>query len=128
MLSRPGLASAFGRRRRRRPVRRWVMRDVHRADVIGSLLRPAELRDARRARHTATLSQAEFKRIEDRAVDEAIELQEAVGLEVVTDGEMRRGSFIGTLIEVIDGLEPVPAPPVRWHGPQADEDIRIANC
>jgi 5-methyltetrahydropteroyltriglutamate--homocysteine methyltransferase len=104
------------------------MTAVHRAEVIGSLLRPAALRDARRARHTGALSPQEFKRIEDGAVDGAIELQEAVGLEVVTDGEMRRGSFVGTLIEVIDGLEQVPAPPVRWHSPQADEDIRIANC
>ena len=36
------------------------------------------------------MTQTEFKSIEDRAVDEAIELQENAGVEVVTDGEMRR--------------------------------------
>jgi 5-methyltetrahydropteroyltriglutamate--homocysteine methyltransferase len=67
---------------------------VH-TDVIGSLLRPQELLHARDQIATGKLSQTEFKRIEDQAVDEAVRLQEDVGLEVVTDGEMRRLSFQG---------------------------------
>lgn len=78
----------------------------YRAEVVGSLLRPAWLKDARLARERGELAAAEFKRIEDRAVDAAIAQQEAVGLDVITDGELRRATFIGPLIEVIDGLGP----------------------
>ena len=48
---------------------------------------------------------AEFKRIEDRAVDEAIALQEAAGLDVVTDGEMRRYAFYGHLVDALEGFD-----------------------
>jgi 5-methyltetrahydropteroyltriglutamate--homocysteine methyltransferase len=64
-----------------------------RADVVGSLLRPPELLEARRRYAEGSIPAAEFKRAEDRAVDEAIALQERAGLAVVTDGEMRRESF-----------------------------------
>ena len=62
-------------------------------DVVGSLLRPPELLRARGEVAADKITQATFKAIEDRAVDQAVALQEAVGLEVVTDGEMRRLSF-----------------------------------
>ena len=74
------------------------------ADVVGSLLRPAELREARDDWLAVRLSHARFKSIEDRAVDEAVSLQEAAGLEVVTDGEMRRLSFQSQLTEAVDGF------------------------
>ncbi len=64
-----------------------------RADTVGSLLRPPKLKAARERHVAGDISAAEFKRIEDRAVDEAVRLQEEAGLEVVTDGEMRRVSF-----------------------------------
>jgi methionine synthase II (cobalamin-independent) len=76
-----------------------------RSDVVGSLLRPEYLKDARERRERGDLTAAEFKRIEDRAVDEAIALQEACGLEVVTDGEMRRYAFFGHLIESLEGFD-----------------------
>ncbi len=64
-----------------------------RTDVVGSLLRPPELLKAREELATGKISRSAFKRIEDAAVDGAIALQERAGLEVVTDGEMRRLSF-----------------------------------
>jgi 5-methyltetrahydropteroyltriglutamate--homocysteine methyltransferase len=76
-----------------------------RSDVVGSLLRPAYLLEARAALESGRLSPGEFKRLEDRAVDEAVALQEAAGLEVVTDGEMRRYAFFGHLIEALDGFD-----------------------
>jgi 5-methyltetrahydropteroyltriglutamate--homocysteine methyltransferase len=78
---------------------------THRSDVVGSLLRPAYLAEARRDAECSRLGPAEFKRLEDRAVDEAVELQEAAGLDVVTDGEMRRYAFFGHLIEALDGFD-----------------------
>ena len=62
-------------------------------DVVGSLLRPVALRKARCDWVAGRLSHAQFKFIEDRAVDEAVSLQESAGLDIVTDGEMRRLSF-----------------------------------
>ncbi len=76
-----------------------------RADVIGSLLRPPYLRDARERVERGELGQAEFKRIEDRAVDDAVALQEAAGLDVITDGEMRRYAFFGHLVEALEGFD-----------------------
>ncbi|HEY1597055.1 MAG TPA: cobalamin-independent methionine synthase II family protein [Thermoleophilaceae bacterium] len=87
-----------------------------RAEPIGSLLRPQELKDAREAHEAGRLDPAEFKRIEDEAAAAAIALQERAGMEVVNDGEMRRGHFMGSLTEAIDGLGDVPAAPHQWHG------------
>jgi 5-methyltetrahydropteroyltriglutamate--homocysteine methyltransferase len=75
-----------------------------RTDVVGSLLRPPELLEARERLVRGELAAPAFKRIEDRAVDEAIRLQEEAGLEVVTDGEMRRLSFQSQLTEAVDGF------------------------
>lgn len=73
-------------------------------DVIGSLLRPAELLDAQRHLAAGAISAVQFKDIEDRAVDEAVALQESVGLEIVTDGEMRRQSFQSQMTAAVSGF------------------------
>jgi len=77
----------------------------YRSDVVGSLLRPPYLKEARRRCEAGELAQAEFKKIEDRAVDEAIALQESAGLDVITDGELRRYAFFGHLIESVEGFD-----------------------
>ena len=84
------------------------MKAIYRAEAIGSMLRPSFLWDARRALRSKEITLAQFKKAEDRAVDDALALQEAAGLDVVTDGEMRRISFIGPLSDVISGLDPMP--------------------
>ena len=76
-----------------------------RSDVIGSLLRPAALLDARQKLERGELKPADFKLIEDRAVEEAIALQEQADLDVVTDGEMRRYAFFGHLVEALEGFD-----------------------
>ena len=73
-------------------------------DVVGSLLRPPELLEAQRKLSCGELTPHEFKRIEDRAVDDALRLQEEVGLEVVTDGEMRRLSFQSQMTAAVEGF------------------------
>jgi 5-methyltetrahydropteroyltriglutamate--homocysteine methyltransferase len=75
-----------------------------RSDVVGSLLRPARLRAAQAKHARGELGDDELRAAEDRAVDEAIALQEAAGLEVVTDGEMRRLSFQSQLPAGVDGF------------------------
>lgn len=71
---------------------------------MGSLLRPAGLLEAQGRLAAGELSRAEFKRVEDRAVDEALRLQEDAGLDVVTDGEMRRLSFQSQLPAAVEGF------------------------
>ena len=74
------------------------------ADIVGSLLRPPTLLDAQKQLTAGAINHAQFKKIEDRAVDEAIALQESVGLEVVTDGEMRRQSFQSQMTAAVSGF------------------------
>jgi 5-methyltetrahydropteroyltriglutamate--homocysteine methyltransferase len=70
---------------------------IARADVIGSLLRPIYLQEARKNAREGKGSAADARAAEDRAIKEAIALQEAAGLDAVTDGEFRRMSFIATI-------------------------------
>jgi methionine synthase II (cobalamin-independent) len=76
-----------------------------RSDVIGSLLRPPDLLEARARFERGDLTPAEFKRLEDGAVDEAVMMQQDAGLDVVTDGEMRRYAFYGHLVEALEGFD-----------------------
>jgi 5-methyltetrahydropteroyltriglutamate--homocysteine methyltransferase len=90
---------------------------LYRAEVIGSLLRPAYLKQARQQWDGGQLSAREFKRVEDRAVDEALALQEQAGVDVLTDGEMRRTHFIAPLTDAISGVKPIPAFKRVWKRP-----------
>lgn len=79
------------------------MMTVH-ADVIGSLLRPPELIEARTRSAAGAIDASRLREIEDRAVCDAIAMQEAAGLEVVTDGEMRRQSFQSQMTAAVEGF------------------------
>jgi methionine synthase II (cobalamin-independent) len=74
------------------------------ADIVGSLLRPRELLAAQKQFASGTMGQTQFRQIEDRAVDETITLQESIGLEIVTDGEMRRQSFQSQMTAAVSGF------------------------
>jgi 5-methyltetrahydropteroyltriglutamate--homocysteine methyltransferase len=73
------------------------------------------------------LTPAEFKRVEDRAVDEALELQEAAGLAVVTDGEMRRLSFQSEVTAAVEGFGEWNLDAFLWGTWQSDEleELRV---
>jgi 5-methyltetrahydropteroyltriglutamate--homocysteine methyltransferase len=75
------------------------------SEVVGSLLRPTYLVEARKRLETGELNAADFKVIEDRAVNEAIALQETAGIDVITDGELRRYAFYGHLVEALAGFD-----------------------
>ena len=92
-------------------------------DVVGSLLRPPELLKAREGLSAGTITAAEFKAIEDWAVDEAIELQEEAGLEIVTDGEMRRLSFQSQMPEAVDGFGEYDIDAFLWGDWSGDETV-----
>jgi 5-methyltetrahydropteroyltriglutamate--homocysteine methyltransferase len=73
------------------------MPKIARADVVGSLLRPAYLMEGRKGWREGRLGDAELQAVADRAVVEAVDLQEAAGIDAVTDGELRRSNFIATI-------------------------------
>jgi 5-methyltetrahydropteroyltriglutamate--homocysteine methyltransferase len=93
------------------------------SDVVGSLLRSPELLEARNDHESASLSHADFKAAEDRAVDAAVKLQEDAGLEVVTDGEMRRLSFQSQVPASIDGFGPYDINAFLWGDWNGAEDV-----
>jgi 5-methyltetrahydropteroyltriglutamate--homocysteine methyltransferase len=95
-----------------------------RADVVGSLLRPPELLAAQRELAAGAIGPARFKAVEDRAVDQAIELQEAAGLEVLTDGELRRLSFQSQMTSAVEGFGAWDLDTFlwgEWHGGRPEE-------
>ncbi len=96
---------------------------TYRADVIGSLLRPDYLKEARAQLEAGTLSDAEFKQVEDRAIDEAIALQVDAGLDVITDGEMRRYAFFGHLIDAVEGFDRLGGWAIPFKDDEGDEIV-----
>jgi 5-methyltetrahydropteroyltriglutamate--homocysteine methyltransferase len=85
-----------------------MTRGIARSDVVGSLLRPESLRQARRAAREGALKAEALRAVEDRAVREAIALQESAGLEVITDGELRRNSWVVTIPLREEGMPHAP--------------------
>ncbi len=101
-----------------------------RAEPVGSLLRPDYLLEARDRRGAGDMDAAAFKRVEDRAVREAVRLQEEVGLPVVTDGEMRRLSFQSQMTAAVDGFGDPGLKAFswgRWRGGEETDDRTVAR-
>ncbi len=98
-----------------------------RADHVGSLLRPRELLQAREDRKAEKISAAQLRAIEDKAIRDAVRMQEEIGLSGVTDGEFRRGSWhmdflyqVGGVTKVQDNLK------VRFHNEKGDIEFTPA--
>ena len=79
--------------------------DRIRTDVVGSLLRPADWKQARLALETGKLSAEEFAHVELDCVRRHIRLQEAIGLDVVTDGELSRLNFQDSFGLAVSGYD-----------------------
>jgi len=85
-----------------------------RAEVVGSLLRPASLRTAVEEfyapGHSAVLDEeraqdrASLTELEDRAIREVVDRQIGCGLDVVTDGEFRRWMFLNSFYDAVEGF------------------------
>jgi len=76
-----------------------------RTDVVGSLLRPQNLKDARIAFDEGRIDTAAFRAVEDAAVTAAVRLQESAGLDVISDGEMRRLNFQDSFGAAVEGYD-----------------------
>jgi 5-methyltetrahydropteroyltriglutamate--homocysteine methyltransferase len=91
--------------------------DYH-AEHVGSLLRPSWLLEARSGHKQGRLTAERLRDLEDRAVLEAIEMQHRAGIEVFTDGELRRDTWMAGLLESTGGVVPAEPRPVTWHRDQ----------
>jgi len=105
-----------------------------RNDVVGSLLRPALLKDARLRFDEGKISLEELRETENREIRQAVRLQEEIGLDVVTDGEYRRLNFQDSFGESVAGYDAAKAsikfyeqrvegskPLQRWEIPNSGE-------
>ena len=76
-----------------------------RADVVGSILRTAPLKEARARREKGEISASQLKEVEDREIEKIIGRQEEVGLKVATDGEFRRSWWHFDFYGMLEGVE-----------------------
>ena len=99
-----------------------------RADHVGSLLRPAALKEARAKHAKGELDAAGLKAVEDREIERAIRKQEEVGLKLATDGEFRRSWWHFDFFRGLKGVEMISAPPIKFHGVETKaEAIKIVG-
>jgi 5-methyltetrahydropteroyltriglutamate--homocysteine methyltransferase len=76
-----------------------------RADVVGSILRTAPLKEARAKREKGEISEGQLKEVENREIEKIIRKQEEAGLQVATDGEFRRSWWHYDFYGMLDGVE-----------------------
>ena len=104
----------------------------YRADHVGSLLRPPEVLQAHEAFGQGRLSREQLREVEDRAILQAIELQQQVGIDVFSDGEYRRGNWAGDFSQSVEGYISGEVPiAFQWRMPddeahQAAGDVAAA--
>ena len=98
--------------------------NLFRADVVGSLLRPKFLLKAQELRQKGGISEAELTLVEDKAVKKAIAIQEKTGVDVLTDGEMRRPVFCHNFVKAVDGFKwGIPGNSVIWFDMKGNKII-----
>ena len=79
---------------------------MFRAEHIGSLLRPEALLRAKEAHKAGKLDAAGLRAVEDQSIRDIVALQERCGLTVVTDGELRRDSYVDFAMSGVTGVQP----------------------
>ncbi len=88
------------------------MTSAYRADHVGSLKRSPQLIAAHQAHDKHELADDVLRAQEDREIEAAIRMQKDVGIDVLSDGELRRGGWTGDFVYAVDGFERG-APPVQ---------------
>src|SRR5215470_5609538 len=92
------------------------MSTAHRAENVGSFLRPPDLLQARLARGSGQLTLDRLRAAEDRAILEVFEGQRKVGMPIFTDGELRRGSWLTDMADAVEGFVQDKVM-LEWKGP-----------
>jgi 5-methyltetrahydropteroyltriglutamate--homocysteine methyltransferase len=97
-----------------------------RANHVGSLLRPPELRQAREKHEKGEISAAQLREVEDRCIRDAVKMQEDVGMQGITDGEFRRTLWHADFLSQFDGIKVVEGllPDSAKHFQNPDSDVQ----
>ena len=95
-----------------------------RADHVGSMLRPDELKDARAKADKGELSKDKLREIEDKHIRDIVALQESCGLDAITDGEYRRNHWSNDFLGAIQGVTFTAGMPSKFHNETGDIDFR----
>lgn len=101
------------------------MKTPFRAEQVGSLLRPPGLLEARTAHAQGRLAIEQLRAAEDRAILEALRRQSETGIDVYTDGELRRSSWLSDMAEAVDGFVPDRVM-LDWKGPGGRNEASTA--
>ncbi|HWF39927.1 MAG TPA: 5-methyltetrahydropteroyltriglutamate--homocysteine S-methyltransferase [Candidatus Acidoferrales bacterium] len=99
---------------------------IYRAEQVGSLLRPPELLKARAAHARGQLSVEKLRDEEDRAIAAALEKQRQLGIDILSDGEFRRGSWLTDMADAVEGFVPDNVQ-LDWKGPGGGSEGSTAN-
>ena len=92
------------------------MQTLYRAEQVGSLLRPPQLLEARAAHAAGKLSLDQLRSLEDQAILAALEKQRGIGIDIYSDGELRRGSWLTGMADAVDGFVSQKVT-LEWKGP-----------
>ncbi len=97
-----------------------------RANHVGSLLRPAELLQAREKHQKGEMSAAQLRQTEDRCIRDAVKMQEDVGMQGITDGEFRRTLWHADFLSQFEGIKVVEGllPDSARHFQNPDSDVQ----
>jgi methionine synthase II (cobalamin-independent) len=97
-----------------------------RANHVGSLLRPPELRQAREKREKGEINAAQLREVEDRCIRDAVKMQEDAGMQGITDGEFRRTLWHADFLSQIEGVKVVEGllPDSAKHFQNPDADVQ----
>lgn len=98
------------------------MPSPYRADHVGSLLRPAELLEARQSQ----MHLKDLQALEDRHIVRVLQKQQEIGLDVFTDGELRRSNFMSDFTDAVEGFDFRSAVPRRWKDDAQQENSESA--
>jgi 5-methyltetrahydropteroyltriglutamate--homocysteine methyltransferase len=103
------------------------MKKEFRAEHVGSLLRPPELLEARVTHSEGRMPAEELQFLEDLAIRDVLQKQLDIGLDILTDGEMRRGSWLTDMADAVDGFVPQKVM-LDWKGPGGGLEASSANA
>jgi len=103
------------------------MKPHYRAEQVGSLLRPPDLLETRANFAAGLIPEESLRDAEDRAIREALQRQRDIGLDILTDGEFRRGSWLTDMAEAVAGFVPDRVV-LDWKGPDGGPEASTANA
>ena len=93
------------------------------ADIVGSLLRPQAIHDARAKHEKGEISPEALWETEAKCVADAVAMQKEAGLSVCTDGEFHRRHWFLDFLEKIDGIEVHGGLPIKFHNEQGEGEF-----